>query len=166
MSSSVGSSFGGGRRTPVILLILLAVSVALNLALAVLVMTRTSSASDTPSFDAKKFYVVNLADNESFVGHVHDMTTLQLTLTDVYNLSVQSPATASPAPGATPSPQPLNPVICKLGTTGCKQLTGLYGNKDTLYITRQNVEYISELPVTSKVVQAIQDYEKKNPPGH
>ena len=101
--------------------------------------------STTPSS-----YVVNLADNESFVGHIQDLAATQLTLVDVYNLSVQPAAAASPGPGVTPSPQQLNPVICKLGTTGCKQLTGLYGNKDTLYIARNAVIYYSELPATRR----------------
>jgi len=157
MSGSVEPGFAGGRRTPVLLLVLLAVSVALNLALGVLVAVRNNDTAAAP--DKAKFYVVSLADNESFVGHIQDLSAAQVTLSDVYNLSVQAPAT-SPSPSA--SPAEATPVICKLGTTGCKQLTGLYGNKDTLYITRQLVVYYSELPSTSKVVQAIQAYEKAN----
>jgi hypothetical protein len=146
-------------------LVVLAVSVALNLALGVIALSRpggtTAVILDTTSVSRTGWYAVFLTGNESFVGHITNLSSSDVTVQDVYFLGIPRGANLNPSP----TPSPITPTICKLGTSGCQQLSNLYLPKDIIHIQRQNIAYFTELSSDSPVVKAIVDYEKKNPPA-
>jgi hypothetical protein len=164
MASSVMGPNGEGR-TPVIVPVILAVSVALNLALAVVALSRGPGTVNTTTTVASagihrdRWYSVFLTNQEAFVGHITDISNSDITMENIFFLTFQAvDANGNPLPN--PKPADFQPALCKLGTTGCRQV---YLPKDLIHINRQNVEYSAELKPESPIVKAIDDYQKKNP---
>jgi hypothetical protein len=161
MSSSVEAPGEPGKSAPVVILIALAISIALNLSLAVIAITRSSSpsAATLPTFDKSHWYAVALTTNETFVGHVTDVTTNDYALDNIYYLQFQATDTnGNPIPN--PKPEDFRPILCKFGTNACRQL---YGNKDSIRISRQTVVYLTELRPDSVIVQAILRFQQQQP---
>jgi len=112
------------------------------------------------SFDRIRWYAVALTTNETFVGHITDVSSSDISLQDIYYLQFQATdAAGNPIPS--PRPDEFKPVLCKFGTNACRQL---YGNQDFIRVSRQNVVYFTELRADSQIVQAILRYQQGQAP--
>ena len=151
-------------RWPVrILAIILAVSIAANLALAgVLILSRTTAPkAAAETFNGNSWYGVFINNNEAFVGHITGADSQNITMKDIYYLTLE----ARDANGNTitnPTAAQFKPFIKKLGQE-------VYGPKDVIQISRQNVRYYSELrddsPVVAKIVSCEQQGQKNPAPA-
>jgi hypothetical protein len=142
------------RRPVRILAIILAISIAANLALAgVLILSRTTAPkAAAETFNGNSWYGVFINNNEAFVGHITGADSQNITMKDIYYLTLE----ARDANGNTitnPTAAQFKPFIKKLGQE-------VYGPKDVIQISRQNVRYYSELRDDSDVVKAILGFEK------
>ena len=148
------------RRSVPILAIGLAISIAVNLALAgVLLLNRTPApkAAAAEAFNGNSWYGVFINNNEAFVGHITGSDSQNITMKDIYYLTLE----ARDANGNTitnPQADQFKPFIKKLGQE-------VYGPKDLIQISRQNVRYYSELRDDSDVVKAILGFEKNPAPA-
>jgi hypothetical protein len=147
------------RRPVRILAIILAISIAANLALAgVLILSRTTAPkAAAETFNGNSWYGVFINNNEAFVGHITGADSQNITMKDIYYLTLE----ARDANGNTitnPTAAQFKPFIKKLGQE-------VYGPKDVIQISRQNVRYYSELRDDSDVVKAILGFEKNPAPA-
>jgi hypothetical protein len=145
------------ERSIPLLAIVLAVSIAANLALAgVLVLGRAVPGSATAEgFNKDAWYGVFVNNNEAFVGHIASADSQNITMKDIWYLTVTAatdPATNKPYDN--PKPDQIVTNIVPLGSSN------LYGPKDTVQFSRQNMRYYAELkndsPVVAKIVSCEQ----------
>ncbi|MHB8507827.1 MAG: hypothetical protein ACYDGR_04160 [Candidatus Dormibacteria bacterium] len=137
---------------------LLALSLALNLALAGFVLVRDSSpaAAGAPEVQVDKaaFYTVFLDDKEAFAGHIQHINDHEVLMTDIYYLTFEADPSIKD-----PKPDDFKPKLKQLSNNT------IWGPKDAVRLSRQKVEYYTELRPDSPVVKAIMTFEQGKQPA-
>jgi len=103
-------------------------------------LTKRKNTTGEENIDKSTYQSVFLSNSQTYFGKITKITDSQITLEDIYYLKSDSP----------------NVELVKLGNE-------LHGPQDKMYIERKEVQFWENLKTSSKVSQAIKQYQLQHP---